>query len=102
MAEHIVNERSARGVFASIGDFVRRVFTSPTSMESLVFAGAFDHISPNRKLALWQSGLYQRPSGEQQILPLDMDVELLHSDDYSMYEKMLNEYRVHKVLAFAS
>ncbi len=94
LAEHIVNERSARGVFASIGDFVRRVFTSPTSMESLVFAGAFDHISPNRKLALWQSGLYQRPSGEQQILPLDMDVELLHSDDYSMYEKMLNEYRV--------
>ena len=60
-------------------------------MRSLVRAGAFDGLNPNRRAALWEAGLAVRPSHAGQAgLALRMDERA----DFTAYEKMAGEYRV--------
>jgi error-prone DNA polymerase len=73
---------------------VRRTGIKPKAIESLVLAGAFDGITPNRKAALWEAGLYNRPTMGQMVLPLSMDDSIPELEDFTDYEKMLMEYRV--------
>jgi DNA polymerase-3 subunit alpha len=50
--EHVVAARAEGGPFRSIGDFARRIdpkFVNKRAFESLVRAGAFDALSPNRR-----------------------------------------------------
>ena len=91
-AKNILDERNLRGPFDSVGDFVRRVQTKPDAIEALIFSGAFDLIEPNRKLALWKSGLYKGPSGHQITLPISMDDSTPDLMDFSNHEKMIFEY----------
>ena len=48
-ARPIVEEREERGPYIGAGDLVRRTGLRPQAVESLVMAGAFDRITPNRQ-----------------------------------------------------
>ena len=53
----IIRERKRGGAYTNAGDLVRRTGLKPQAVESLVMAGAFDTIAPNRKQSLWEAGL---------------------------------------------
>ena len=89
----IVRERELRGPYSGAGDLVRRTGLAPQALTSLVMAGAFDGASPNRREALWDAGLYTRPTrGGQAALPVSMDESLPRLDDFTDEEKMAGEY----------
>ena len=58
----IVEERDRHGAYTNAGDLVRRTGLKPQAVQSLVMAGAFDSITANRRIALWDAGLPIRPS----------------------------------------
>lgn len=92
-AEVIVQEREKHGPYISAGDLVRRTGLKSESVASLVLAGAFDEVSPNRRLALWDAGLYERPKKNGQMaLPLSMDDDIPSLTDLGDYDRMLSEY----------
>ena len=94
-ARLIVEERTRHGPYASAGDLVSRTGLKPQSVLSLVMAGAFDGIAPNRREALWESGLHTRPSRNGQMaLSTSMDDAVPKLDDLTEHEKMAAEYRV--------
>ena len=75
-AKLIVTERERGGRYASAGDLVRRTGLKPQAVLSLVQAGAFDGIIPNRRAALWDAGLATRPGRNgQAALPLRLESE---------------------------
>ena len=57
LAGEIVEERRNGGPFAGAGELVRRTGIKPQAVVSLVRAGAFDAVAPNRRAALWAAGL---------------------------------------------
>ena len=61
-AQAIVEERERHGPYTGAADLVRRTGLKPQAVESLVMAGAFDALIPNRRKALWEAGLGIRPS----------------------------------------
>ena len=86
-ARLIVEEREA-------GDLVRRTGLRPQAVESLVMAGAFDRITPNRRQSLWDAGLYASPKRNgQAALPLSMEGSIPNLADFSEAERMAGEYR---------
>ena len=94
-ARLIVEERERHGTYATAGDLVRRTGLKPQAVLSLVMAGAFDGISSNRREALWEAGLYARPSRNGQVtLPVSMEDSVPRLQDFTPYERMLGEYRV--------
>ena len=93
-AKLIVAERQRQGSYASAGDLVRRTGLKPQAVLSLVLAGAFDAIASNRREALWESGLQNRPSGGgQTALSLSTDDRVPQLADFTDREKMMGEYR---------
>ena len=94
-ARLIVEERERHGPYTSAGDLVSRTGLKPQSVLSLVMAGAFDGIAPNRREALWEAGLHPRPSRNGQMaLSTSMDDAVPKLDDLTEREKMAAEYRV--------
>ncbi len=94
-ARLIVEERERHGPYASAGNLVSRTGLKPQSVQSLVMAGAFDGIAPNRREALWEAGLHARPSRNGQMaLSSSMEDAVPTLDDFSEHEKMAAEYRV--------
>ncbi len=94
-AEVILRERQRGGAYIGAGDLVRRTGLKPQAVESLVMAGAFDAITPNRRQALWEAGLYPRPSRNgQAVLPASMDASMPRLPDFTDAEKMSAEYAV--------
>ena len=94
-AKLIVEERERGGMFNGAGDLVRRTGLKPQAMLSLVQAGAFDAVTPNRREALWDAGLPVRPSRNGQMaLPLPAEGQAPPLADFSDYEKMVGEYSV--------
>ena len=92
-ARAIVSERGRGGLYLGAGDLVRRTGLSPAAAESLVLAGAFDAITPNRREALWDAGLSTRPSRNgQRALPASMEDGIPELSDFTAYEKMAGEY----------
>ena len=58
-------------------------------------AGALDGVTPNRKQALWEAGLYPRPGRNgQAVLPASMDDSVPRLMDFTDAEKMASEYAV--------
>ncbi|MFC0315770.1 error-prone DNA polymerase [Gordonia phosphorivorans] len=55
-AQRIVDERTARGPYASIADLSRRTELSAAQLESLATAGAFESLGMDRRTALWEAG----------------------------------------------
>ena len=94
-ARLILEERSRHGPYTSAGDLVRRTGLKPQAVLSLVMAGAFDGITPNRRETLWEAGLYARPSRNGQMaLPLSMEDGVPEMEDFTDRDKMAGEYRV--------
>ena len=94
-ADRILRERKRGGPYTGAGDLVRRTGLKPHAVESLVMAGAFDAITPNRKQALWEAGLHPRPSRNgQAVLPASMDASVPRLADFTDAEKMAAEYAV--------
>ena len=60
-ARLIVKERERHGPYAGAADLVRRTGLKPQAVKSLVMAGAFDALNPNRRRVLWEAGLGIRP-----------------------------------------
>lgn len=94
-ARAIVQEREARGRYGSPADLVSRTGIKQQAATSLVMAGAFDDIASNRRQALWDVGLANRPlrSG-QRTFAASSDHAIPQLKDFSGYEKMVGEYRV--------
>ena len=93
-AKLVVEEREERGLYIGAGDLVRRTGLRPRAVESLVMAGAFDRIAPNRRQWLWDAGLYASPGRNgQATLPLSMEGSVPNLADFSEEERMAGEYR---------
>ena len=103
-ARLIVAERERGGPYAGASDFVRRTGLKPQAALSLVKAGAFDDLTPNRREALWDAGLATRPGPvlaalgpgrpRQAALPLLLEGGAPDLPDFTDYEKMAGEYEV--------
>ncbi len=94
-SETLVRERRRGGAYISAGDLVRRTGLKPQAVESLVMAGAFDSVTPNRRQALWEAGLNPRPGRNgQAVLPASMDASMPPLVDFTNAEKMAAEYAV--------
>ena len=95
VAPQIVAERNRNGTYDSPHDLVRRTGLESQALFSLVQAGAFDGICPNRRMALWDAGL-NPPSGrrDQKALALKTNREIPHLPDFTDWEKMVGEYLV--------
>ncbi len=93
-AKLIVEERNERGPYADAGELVRRTGLKPQSVRSLIEAGAFDALTPNRREALWEAGLSIRPARSgQRAFPVAGADPPPRFDDFSDYEKMVGEYQ---------
>ena len=92
-ADAIVDAREHGGPFHSLADAMRRTGIQRKAIESLVSAGAFDSMVPDRRSALWEVGLLYRPSGAQQALPLPVDQDMVKLPAMTGWETMLGEYR---------
>ena len=85
----IVAERERGGEYTGAGDLARRTGLKPQAVESLVMAGAFDAVTPNRRQALWEAGLHPRPGRNgQAALPASMDASVPQLADFTDAEKM--------------
>ena len=94
-AQTIVEERERHGPYVSAADLVRRTGLKLQAVESLVMAGAFDALIPNRRETLWEAGLGIRPGRNGQRAfsgAVNRDVPCL--TDFPAYERMAGEYRV--------
>ena len=90
----IAGERDRYGPYREAGGLVRRTGLKPRAVESLVMAGAFDSLAPNRRKALWEAGLDIRPArGGQRAFPATGG-GVPGLDDFTPFEKMVGEYRV--------
>ena len=91
----IVEERDRHGAYTNAGDLVRRTGLKPQAVQSLVMAGAFDSITANRRIALWDAGLPIRPSRNgQRAFPVSGQESVPNLADLTEYERMVGEYRV--------
>ena len=94
-AEVILRERRRGGAYIGAGDLVRRTGLKPHAVESLVMAGAFDSVTPNRRQALWDAGLHPHPGRNgQAVLPASMDSSVPRLADFTDAKKMAAEYAV--------
>ncbi|MXZ90229.1 MAG: DNA polymerase III subunit alpha [Chloroflexi bacterium] len=91
----IVSEREGHGPYAGPADLVRRTGLKPQGVESLVMAGAFDTLTPNRRQALWDVGLGIRPGRNgQRAFAGAVNGDVPNIPDFTADEKMAGEYRV--------
>ena len=94
-AEALVQERELHGPYPNAGDIVRRTGLRPQAVQSLVMAGAFDGITPNRREALWDAGLGIRPARNgQRAFAIAGEGGAPAFADLTDEEKMMGEYRV--------
>ena len=92
-ARLIVEERERNGPYANAGDLVRRTGLKPQAVLSLVQSGACDGLTSNRRAALWEAGLYPRPTRNGQMaLPWSMEASVPRIEDFTDQEKMVGEY----------
>ena len=94
-AKAIVSERERHGPYSGPSDLVRRTGLKPQAVESLVMAGGFDSLIPNRRHALWDTGLGIRPSSKGQRAFADaVNGDAPDLSDFTAHERMAGEYRV--------
>ena len=93
-ARLIVAERERHGAYAGAAGLARRTGLKPQAMLSLVEAGAFDAVTPNRREALWDAGLAVRPSRNgQRAFPLSTGESAPDMADFTEHERMEGEFR---------
>ena len=90
----IVEEKGRHGPYTNPADLARRVGLKPQAVLSLVMAGAFDGLNPNRREALWEAGLSTRPSRSgQRAFPVSVEEGAPELADFTAFERMAGEYR---------
>ena len=93
-AKLIVDERERHGPYTDASELIRRTGLRPQALRSLVEAGAFDVLTPNRRVALWEAGLSIRPARNgQRAFPFARAAPPPRLHDLSDFEKMVGEYR---------
>ena len=91
----LVRERERHGPYLNAGDLVRRTGLKAQAVLSLVMAGAFDGVTPNRREALWDAGLGIRPAKNgQRAFAIAGNDNAPAFADLTDEEKMMGEYRV--------
>ena len=105
--EHVVAERKANGPFQSMGDFSKRIdpkLVNKRAYESLVRAGAFDALSPNRKQLVMSADIVlnaaarvsqERETGQVSLFgesPAANDLRLAATEDWPSHEKLSEEF----------
>ena len=94
-ARAMVEDRESHGPYSGAGALVRRTGLRPQAVHSLVMAGAFDEVTPNRREALWDAGLSIRPPRNgQRTLPIATGDNIPELTDFTAMEKMAGEYAV--------
>ena len=94
-ARDIVQERDRHGPYRTAGDLVRRTGLPPPAVRSLVLAGAFDGLTPQRRAALWEAELPLRPARNGQVaLPVSTAGRVPRLPDFTERQQMAGEYRV--------
>ena len=93
-AQAVVAERERGGPYLGPGDLARRSGLKPQPLRSLVLAGAFDDLNPNRRQVLWEAGRAVRPGRHGQRALPELAGGVPELADFSDYEKMAGEYRV--------
>ena len=94
-ADALVREREEHGLYRTAADLVRRTGLKPQAVLSLVMAGAFDGVTPNRREALWDGGLGIRPAKNgQRAFAIPGNGNAPAFADLTDEEKMMGEYRV--------
>ena len=94
-AKVIVKERERHGPYSSAGDLVRRTGLKPQAVHSLVMAGAFGEVTPNRRESLWDAGLPVRPPRNgQRAMSISSGTNIPNLADFTPKEKMAGEYAV--------
>ena len=93
-ARLIVAEQEQHGPYSDAGELVRRTGLKPQAARSLIEAGAFDALTPNRRQALWEAGLPIRPSSSgQRAFPVHGSDAPPRFPDFTDCERMAGEYR---------
>ncbi len=92
-ATRIVEERTARGPYGSLGDFMQRVRPTRDVVEHLVEAGACDCFRDQRRAALWEAGLRLRPATVQLPLMIPVEQDMAELPAETEWERMAGEYR---------
>jgi DNA polymerase-3 subunit alpha len=106
--EHVAALRAADGPFRSIGDFARRVdprLVNKRAFESLVRAGAFDALSPNRRQLVDSADAVlndaartarERETGQSTLFGEAAsdanDLRLVQVDDWLAHERLSEEF----------
>ncbi len=105
--DHVVAERNANGPFESVADFARRADpkqVNKRAFESLVRAGAFDALSPNRRQLVESSDIIlnaatrnaqDRESGQSTLFgeaAASNDIRLAPVEDWAAHEKLGEEF----------
>ncbi len=100
-ATALVEERAARGPFASVSDLALRAPLDRPGLEALVASGSCDSFGWPRRQLLWRLGLAPRSvsagdGGEsrQLALPLEPTSEVPELAEQTPWERMLADYRL--------
>ena len=107
IAERVVAERDARGVYRSLADFLRRTPAAlkRPAIENLIWVGGFGNFGLTRRELLWQTGLWLGPENDdertggrqdhaQTELVLDDPYAALSFPDLEPTDRMIAEYRM--------
>ncbi len=107
IAERVVEERTRRGPFQSLGDFLRRTPAAlrRPAVENLIWVGGFGDFGLTRRELLWQAGLWLGPETDDQRTGGRDDhaqIELGLADPYAglafpeleAADRMVAEYRL--------
>ncbi|HEX3674082.1 MAG TPA: DNA polymerase III subunit alpha [Rhizomicrobium sp.] len=105
--DHVVAQRTEGGPFRSVGDFAKRIdprLVNKRAFESLVRAGAFDALSPNRRQLVESSDIVlnaatrnaqDRESGQSTLfgeVAASNDVPLAPTADWPAHERLGEEF----------
>jgi error-prone DNA polymerase len=91
-AEAMVEARNQGGPFKSLADAMQRTGLKQRQIANLVYAGAFDAMTPHRAAALWEVGLRYRPASLQLPLPLSVDQDMAPLAPPTSWQNMKQEY----------
>ena len=88
----ILEAQDISGPYKSLGNFMHRTGLKQEVVESLVNAGAFDSLSDDRRVSIWEVGLRYRPVSIQRTLDLPVEQDMATLVPLTDWEAMEKEY----------
>ncbi|NLY11738.1 MAG: DNA polymerase III subunit alpha [Firmicutes bacterium] len=88
--QSIIDERKIRP-FSSLADFIKRTSVNKDVIDNLILAGAFDRFNNNRRSLVWQTATLIKNRKNSLFLE---ESDFSGIEDFSDWERWLNEYRV--------